>query len=290
MIVLAACAEPTSPRFEIPAAQAAKSTDAPLFIGEPEPVERFSVTLEARGLLTPGSPTTLIAKVEALRETDQVDVSIVLPEVEEARRNGWQVARRLSGTKLPPVLAQRRAMAEGNRSEYSAILTIPAEGYFRAVVSVRASNRLEFAYGRPVLDAAFREIWLRIDKNGGHVDSVFSPANFPDSLLPVPGVARPKWGKVSRADSLHNQFAGTKLSSEARSGSITLFGGNIARAINGEPGIRTLWYYNYDNEQYEPVADRSSPIMIETPRHGRPITVRSPSQMKQGNTRPVVRN
>ncbi len=225
----------------------ADSTDMPM-------MERFSLTLTAKGAFRPGVPIVIHADIVGNLATDDAEVRVVLPEVEFETLNGWVQARgRPVHTKLKAREESRIALAAGERKQVSSTVSIPMAGYYRVVVSVSQKSREPVTFdGRWVKSVAFRELWLFISESGGQATTVFDASLTADSISLEPGMRRLLVGRgAKRSGGSGPNLAATARPSSARSSSAGLGG---LRSASGTPTPRQLQYYNPDVGAYQPVA------------------------------------
>ena len=93
-------------------------------------VPRFAIDLELRGRGTPGAPMTVVARVAAMLQTADAEVSIVAPDLMPVS------SRRLTkiGARDPGLVSRRTSIAAGQSLSEQATFIPPEPGYYRVVV------------------------------------------------------------------------------------------------------------------------------------------------------------
>lgn len=155
--------------------------------------QRFSVSLRAIGAFTPGQPIQVTATITANLATDDADIRFVFPEVETAKRSGWNSQFRYGvGEQLPAARQQRHALTQGAQITESVTVTIPVEGWFRVTVRVSAGPEAPLqTNGRWIQNTVVAEQWLLIKTAGGGVRDSLSTQDTPSEFRTVPGPFRP---------------------------------------------------------------------------------------------------
>jgi hypothetical protein len=245
--VLTACTDmPTQPKpSDRGPAVRQVAPESPQDDGDLPVLPRFTLAISAEGILRPGTPITVRATVRANLATQSVDVRLVMPEFEVAKANGWRVGRGRTGVALPARAQRTEAFAAGQQRTFTDQVVIPEPGYYRVALSaMQQSGEPVVDNGRWVPTAAYTEIWLLVDETGGSVTQTFDPALLPDSVLPQPGLRRPRVAPLARHGPANVRESGAQPS---RTGVVE------ARPMSDGTRLRQLVYYNPDVGGLQPV-------------------------------------
>ncbi|MDX2121642.1 MAG: hypothetical protein SF070_11385 [Gemmatimonadota bacterium] len=170
---------------------------------EPRPLQAFVVSLNASGAFRPGEPISFAIDVANSIDVKQGKVTLILPEVEAARRQGWKLDSVPRGVALPAAGAWAHAGDAGSSVRYTANLVIPVPGYYRAIASANASVGLrDETTGRTVNNHAHAEVWFLVTDSGGGVTAGFDDRLLPDTAFPGAGPFRSSKGIHSAAKAL----------------------------------------------------------------------------------------
>jgi len=125
-----------------------------------------------------------------------VEISLVLPDVEAAKTSGWGADYRVSLEEKPTRAASWMGPIGENETRSGGVtLTIPAPGYYRAVLAARGETGPKDIDEAHILDSAYRKVWILIDETGGRVTERFEPDQIRAAFQPVPG---PRRNRLSR--------------------------------------------------------------------------------------------
>ena len=160
------------------------------------------VSLTAEGSFQPGAPITVSVDAHARLSASAVNVKLVFPEVEAARRTEFGAGYWASTNAAIPEHASwlLGSMARGQRHTRSNTLDIPAPGYYRVLAiadaqpqgldSDRSSHRIK--------NWSLDERWLLITGEGGMLTDTFQKERIPEGMYQQPGPFRSN-GSAERA-------------------------------------------------------------------------------------------
>jgi len=164
-------------------------------------VDRFAVSLDVQGSFRPGNPLNITFSIAANYNTPRALVVLRMPEVVQAQSTSWANARMRPGMRIPPVLDAEEELVAGGRIQRRASINIPRAGYYRIVVAAEAPDEsIVLSSGEYVQNAAYTEVWVLIDENGGGVTSTYDPSVFADSVVPLPGPREARRRKGDKVD------------------------------------------------------------------------------------------
>jgi hypothetical protein len=160
---------------------------------EPAAIPRFTIQVDASGPFTPGSTVRLRARVRANLVTRAARLRIAVPEIEAARVHNFTTMGRVAGFHVPALRTTEQSLGEGQEVVFAQNVKVPVSGYFRAVVSAQAdSGETISANGKPIQNTVHQEVWFFVNPQGGRATPAFDASIVPDSLVPMPGLARLK--------------------------------------------------------------------------------------------------
>lgn len=211
--------------------------------GEFPASSRFGLELRVSGDLSPGSPVHLQWSVESRLNSPQVDISIILPDVEAAKMSGWGNDFRVS-LELRPARAYswQGALREGESKSGEVGLTIPAPGYYRAVLSVSSPDGPEDPAKINQLNSASEKVWILIDDRGGVVTDRFQGERIPAPFLPVPG---PRRTRIS-SEPMNEAGVFSNLFSEV----VALFRRALGLRRTSTVPLKAIYYHDLDQVWY----------------------------------------
>jgi hypothetical protein len=227
---------------------------APAEGGEAEVTDRFDITTQISGPLTPGATVHVSVVVVPRRPTAQAEINLVLPEVTAAARGGWTLLRAPMGQKLSDA-RQVVSLGAGQAAHLDYDVVIPVAGLFRAFVTVtKKSSEADTDGRRFVNPIATKESWFYIDANGGHASSAPDFGIVPDTIQPRLGPAQVKLrssdGSLSRTN--------VRVAAATRTKRSISISGPANFTIEPD-GNRHLIYFNGDSGSYQPATNVSLP-------------------------------
>lgn len=188
--------------------------------------------------MKPGVPIHIEATAEGVLTTNDVEFSIVMPEVEAAELGGWQ--RMIMPDRKLTSAEYRGELRSGQARKLSVSVTIPVAGYFRAIARIaKRSSESDFAESRAVRTITTTEIWFFVDSISGRVTNGFEPGVLPQSAAQRSGPIQPRTGKLARAL--------TSLSSPTISRTL-----GASSSLVTWDGTRRLMYYDADSGKAVP--------------------------------------
>lgn len=205
--------------------------EAPPYVTQP----RFTVDVNVSGQLRPGSIVQVHATITSLVLTENAEIHVAMPEIQNARANGWGPSYRMPQGHVPSVASRRLAMASGHSTSATATVRIEAPGYYRVVVSANSKELTSPRAGNARLaNFVSKELWLWITPAGGKITPSFDTRLFPDSVQKQPGPFRSK----ARRSAVSNP-SGLTAANLIESGTMTWH----------------LQYWNSATQAYEPASD-----------------------------------
>jgi hypothetical protein len=234
--------------------------------------------VEVLGAIRPGQPFQVRARVRAHFDTPDADVRITLPDLEDA-----SVARRRSGPpRLPSAAFWRGTLGAGQLLTQTATVTVPAPGYYRVRVAVRAPTAdYLLPDGRGVQNYNVHEEWLLVCRNGGRATGEWGRVTLGKSGGGLvagrfrgldcvdPDGAVPEVQLVSTSSSLTEcepEFAPVQMAGRAGAGATT----SVIPPDDCDPPPEEpppppppptyasghVYYYNYSGQRRDPAAAR----------------------------------
>lgn len=185
------CTDSESPTASVPPAAPTRSEQpAGGIVHELRILRAFEVGVRASGSMQPGKPIQVHVDVRANLPVADAEVVLATPDLDRPRASTWNP--RFSpapGQKVAKRLSRRGAMGRGTGMQEAVQLTIPAPGYYRVTVSAVAHSPLPAFVDDTlrVVDNIHREIWLRVDRRGGHYTAHFDTLAFPRGAERRPG-------------------------------------------------------------------------------------------------------
>ena len=185
------CTDLESPTASVtPAAPSRAAQPAGGIIHEPRILRAFEVGVRASGSMQPGKPIQVHVDVRANLPVADAEVVVATPDLDRPRASTWNPRFSPSpGQKVAKRLSRRSALARGGAMREAVQLTIPAPGYYRVTVSAVAHSPLPVFVDDTlrVVSNIHREIWLRVDRRGGHYTARFDTLAFPRGAERRPG-------------------------------------------------------------------------------------------------------
>lgn len=157
-------------------------------------VSRFAIDVEVNGSFRPESPVSISLVATGLRDSEQAELSLHLPEVSAARVSefGRQFTVPVEAS-VPPEAVRMALLGKGQQKRIGHILQIPKPGYYRIDATVRNIGRSSSGSvdtNPYVKDVAQKTVWLWIAPDGGRVTPGFDETLFPQGSVAQPGPLR----------------------------------------------------------------------------------------------------
>jgi hypothetical protein len=142
-------------------------------------VPRFAdLDVRATGSFKPNEPITITVSARAIVATRSLDVGVMLPDYERAKRGNWTKVVARQRETVPVHAHWSRSLGAGERVEERTTVVIPVAGTYRVRLRVAAdSSEPRVVNGEVVQNSAEKEIWLTIRSSGGR-----SAEHFPYSV------------------------------------------------------------------------------------------------------------
>jgi len=151
----------------------------------------FDITIDADGTLKPDQNIDLTITYEAIFATPDAEISVLLPEVENAKLSAWDEDYKVrTGTRLPVKLESNSAFSAGGAVTQSVDFAVEEPGIYSVIASAK-STKLRADETTALVQPVVHEIlWLVIDEAGGRVLDRYDADAIPEGYRRQPGPFR----------------------------------------------------------------------------------------------------
>ncbi|WP_423928650.1 hypothetical protein [Candidatus Palauibacter sp.] len=209
----------------------------------------FDIAIDAGTSFKPGLPVDLEVTYTARFETSSADLRVTLPEVEVAKRSGWDRTYKTGfGVELPTRLHSRQALAAGATATQTTVLVFPVAGIYRIHARATAAEFQPSDATTRVTRTTHEYLWVLVDGEGGRTLRDFDPSVIPAGFVPQPGPFR----RFGTRPGSRGSDASTGTQSLANSITSATAAGNTADCAGGDVCFQ-VQYYDYDSTKLKPV-------------------------------------
>ncbi|WP_420635408.1 PKD domain-containing protein [Candidatus Palauibacter sp.] len=210
----------------------------------------FDIAIDAGSSFKPGLPVDLEVTYRARFATSSADLRVTLPEIEVAKRSGWDRTYKTDfGLQLPATLHSRQPLAAGETTTQTTVLWFPVAGLYRIHARATAAEFQPSDAATPVTRTTHEYLWVLVDDEGGRTLRDFDPSVIPAGFVPEPGPFRrfgaPPRSRGSDAPAGSRGLANTTSASAAG-------GRNTADCATGDLCFQ-VQYYDYESTELKPV-------------------------------------
>ena len=151
----------------------------------------FDITIDADGTLKPDQKIDLTITYEAIFATTDADISVMLPEVENAKLSAWDEDYKVrTGTRLPVKLESNSAFSAGGAVTQSVDFSVEEPGIYSVIASAK-SKKVRADETTALVQPVVHEIlWLLVDETDGRVLDGYDPDAIPEGYRRQPGPFR----------------------------------------------------------------------------------------------------
>ena len=151
----------------------------------------FDITINAGGTLRPDRNIDLTITYEAIFATPDAEISVVLPEAENAGLSAWDEDYRVrTGTPLRARFRANSAFSAGGAVTRSVDFAVEEPGIYSVVASAKSRRLRADETTAPAQPVVHEVLWLVVDEAGGRVLDRFDADAVPEGHRRQPGPFR----------------------------------------------------------------------------------------------------
>lgn len=217
-------------------------------------VNPFKLELNILGAFKPGMPLLLQGTVSSVLKSDDVEISLVTPELEILKDNNGVWPDRPTDTRVNRTNFIKVDLAVGEEARIAATVLPEQEGYYRAVLSAKLTNPTNIrANGADVINFRATEVWFVIKADGGAVTPTFSADAMGPGYVPRIGPAVRQAKRYGEAGRAYPPFASKSAALRLATGYPPVQWHFASSRLLTNPATRHYFYYDTFDQAYYPM-------------------------------------